>query len=63
MDQVVPFRVHGLVEKCSAPIYFGVPLLLGVHKEPRARTFWLALIAALIAVHDLTDWEATRTER
>ena len=63
VDQVVPFRMHGLIEKSSAPIYFGVPLLLGLHKEPRARMFWLALGVALIAVYNLTDWDAKQTGR
>lgn len=63
VDQVVPFRIHGLIEKNSAPIYFGVPLLLGLHRDPRARTLWLTVGAALITVYNLTDWDARRTNR
>ena len=63
VDHVVPFRIHGLIEKGSAPIYFGAPLLLGLQREPRARAFWLAVGAALVVVYNLTDWDATRTDR
>jgi hypothetical protein len=63
VDQVVPFRIHGLIEKNSAPIYFGVPLLLGLHREPKARAFWLTVGAALVTVYNLTDWDARHTNR
>lgn len=59
----VPFRVHGLIERNSAPIYFGLPPLLGLHREPRARALWLGVGAALIAVYNLTTWDAKRTDR
>ena len=61
LDQVVPFRAHGLIEKNSAPIYFGVPLLLGIHRETTARALWLTIGAALITVYNLTDWDARHT--
>ena len=63
VSKQVPFRLHGALERNSAPIYFGVPLLLGLQHEPRARAFWLAVGAALITVYNLTDWDAKRTAR
>lgn len=63
VDKVVPFRIHGLIEKNSAPVYFGLPLLLGLHREPKARALWLTVGAALITVYNLTDWDARRTDQ
>lgn len=63
VEKVVPFRIHGLIEKNSAPIYFGLPVLLGLHKEPKTRALWLTVGVALITVYNLTDWDARRTAR
>lgn len=59
----VPFKLHGLIERSSAPIYFGLPVLLGLHREPKARALWLGVGAALVIVYNLTDWDAKRTDR
>ena len=59
VDRVVPFGLHGAIEKNSAPLYFGLPLLLGIAREPKARAFWLAVGAALVTVYNLTDWNDT----
>ena len=59
----VPFRLHGLIERNSAPVYFGLPPLLGLHREPKARALWLGVGAALIAVYALTDWDAPSPTR
>ena len=59
----VPFRLHGTIERNSAPVYLGLPLLLGLHREPRARTLWLGVGAALVTVYNLTDWEAPSPTR
>lgn len=61
--RLVPFALHGFLEKSSAPISFGLPPALGLLRDPRARTYWLLLGAALVTVYNLTDWEATRTDR
>jgi hypothetical protein len=36
----------------------GLPLLPGAMRDGRARTFFLAVAAALAAVYALTDWHA-----
>lgn len=63
VSRVVPFRVHGTVEKSSTPLFVGLPLLAGLNREPRARAFWLGLGVALVVVYNLTDWDARRTAR
>ena len=59
----MPFKLHGVLERNSAPLYFGLPPLLGLAREPRARTYWLVLGAVLIAVYNLTDWDARPTDQ
>ncbi|MCU1546835.1 MAG: hypothetical protein JWP30_1935 [Homoserinimonas sp.] len=56
--KMVPFALHGLIEKGSSPVYALAPLLTGVAKEPKARAYWIAMGIALVAVYNLTDWEA-----
>jgi hypothetical protein len=58
VDPVVPLQTHRLVDLAALPVVLGLPPLLGLHREPRARTLWLVLGAALITVYALTDWEA-----
>ncbi len=56
--RLVPFRTHGTIERYSAPAFVALPWLTGALEERRARIFFLALGAALVAVHRLTDWDA-----
>jgi len=56
--RIVPFKVHGQIEKASGPVYVLAPLILGLAKEPRARAYWLAFGAVLVANFNLTDWTA-----
>jgi hypothetical protein len=63
VEKVVPFALHGVLKKNSAPIYFGLPLLLGLHREGKARAWWLVVGAALVVVYRMTDWDATPPSR
>ena len=63
VKKVVPFPVHGLVEKSSLPVYLLAPLVAKVHRDPRGRAYWIALGVILVAVYNLTDWSATRPGR
>jgi len=63
IKRLIPFKVHGLIEKYSGPAYVALPLLLGVHRNPRDRALWLGMGAALITAYNLTDWNATNTNR
>jgi hypothetical protein len=58
IDAKVSFRTHGRIDLASMPVVLGLPPLLGLHREPRARTLWLALGAGLVVVYALTDWDA-----
>lgn len=56
VQKIVPFPMHGLIDKASAPVYLLAPLLTGVARERKARAYWLLTAAALVAVYNLTDW-------
>lgn len=62
-QKVVPFALHGLIEKSSLPVYLLAPLVTGVAKERKARAYWLLLGVALVVVYNLTDWQAKKTDR
>lgn len=59
---LIPFTVHGVIEKYSAPAYLALPLLLGLHRRPRDRALWLGMGGALVIAYNLTDWNATDTD-
>jgi hypothetical protein len=58
LRKVLPLEVHRRIDLAAAPVFLAVPLLTGIAKEPRARVYWLAASAALLAVYALTDWSA-----
>lgn len=62
VKRLVPFRTHGLIEKANAPTFVLLPLLTGVLRDPRARAFFAAAGVALVAVYNLTDWDAPNTD-
>lgn len=60
---LLSFRTHGTVEKSSTPVYALAPLLTGVAREGKARVFWLLMGGVLVAVYNLTDWQAKNTSK
>lgn len=61
--KVVPFTLHGTIEKSSTPLFVLAPLIAGAARDSRSRLFWLAAGAALVTVYNLTDWDAKNTDR
>ena len=60
---LLSFRTHGTVEKSSIPVYALAPLLTGVARDGKARAFWLVMGTVLVAVYNLTDWQAKTRSR
>jgi hypothetical protein len=54
----IPFAAHGVIEKSSTPLYIVAPLIAGAQKDARSRAYWIAIGVALVAVYNLTDWNA-----
>lgn len=61
LRRIVPFRVHGLIEKYSSPLYVVLPLAAGTWDDRRSRVYFLAAGAVLVANFNLTNWNATST--
>ncbi|MDD1612667.1 MAG: hypothetical protein LUQ57_05940 [Methylococcaceae bacterium] len=55
--KLVPFRIHGWVERIVGPVLLLMPFLLGF--EGVARVFYFLIGATIIVVGLLTDYEAT----
>ncbi|WP_210481023.1 hypothetical protein [Naasia sp. SYSU D00948] len=60
VQKIVPFPMHGLIDKASAPLYLLAPFLTGVIRERRARNYWLLVGVTLVTVYNLTDWSAPK---
>ena len=58
VKRLIPFRAHGLTEISSAPLLLLLPWALGAFKQPKARTFFGMLLATVVTVYALTDWDA-----
>jgi hypothetical protein len=63
VQRLIPLRVHRRVDLAGAPAYVAVPLLTGAVRERRARVYWFATTAALLALYVLTDWDADPARR
>ena len=57
--RIVPFSVHGRIEKYSLPIYVVLPLAAGAWDDRRSRAYFLGAGAALLLNFNLTDWDAS----
>ena len=55
-QKIVPFPLHGMIDKASAPLYLLAPFLAGVFRERRARNWWILVGVTLVTVYNLTDW-------
>ena len=56
VQKIVPFPMHGLIDKASAPLYLLAPFVTGVIRERKARNWWLLVGTTLVVVYNLTDW-------
>ena len=61
VKRVVPFKIHGELEKFSAPVYLGLPRLSGAMSQKNA-VFFNAFFFLLVAVYNLTAWDADANE-
>jgi hypothetical protein len=58
VERIVPLQTHRLIDLAAMPVVLGLPPLVGLHREPRARALWLVLGVSLVVVYVLTDWDA-----
>lgn len=55
--KIIPFPVHGWIERIVGPALIVVPFILGFATEEIARNFYIAVGLVIIAVGVLTDYQ------
>lgn len=54
--KVIPFYIHGWIERIVGPVLIMVPFILGFDADTVARNFYVVMGAIIIAVGILTDY-------
>ncbi|MFB9990527.1 hypothetical protein ACFFLM_00805 [Deinococcus oregonensis] len=52
----ISFRQHGHLERLSLPVYFILPVSLGMLSRKRERFYFLTVLTGYAAAHLLTAW-------
>ncbi|MER2513286.1 MAG: hypothetical protein ABTQ25_12875 [Nitrosomonas ureae] len=55
--KIIPFTVHGWIERAVGPALIAVPFALGFSGDETARNFYIAAGVAIILVGALTDYQ------
>ena len=55
--KIIPFTLHGLIERVVGPLLVVIPFILGFANEAAARNFYIFIGIIIIIVGVLTDYE------
>lgn len=55
--KIIPFPVHGWIERVVGPALIAVPFILGFAADEIARNFYIAMGFVIIVVGVLTDYQ------
>lgn len=58
LKRLVPFPVHGAIEKWTGPTLFALVSLGGGLRKARNRNYLLAYAVSAFLIYNLTDWNA-----
>ncbi|MGH8562845.1 MAG: SPW repeat domain-containing protein [Gammaproteobacteria bacterium] len=58
---LIPFTIHGWVERVVGPLLIIVPFVLGFSAESTARNFYMAIGVVIVVVGWVTDYKGTET--
>ena len=56
--KLIPFAVHGWIERMVGPLLIAIPFILNFSTEEAARNFYIAMGIIIIVVGMLTDYQA-----
>ena len=59
---LIPFTIHGWVERVVGPLLIIVPFVLGFSTDLAARNFYVAIGVVIVLVGLLTDYKGTETQ-
>ncbi|GJL76416.1 hypothetical protein [Nitrosomonas sp.] len=54
--KIIPFTIHGWIERAVGPTLVAIPFILGFADEPVARNFYIAMGVIIIVVGLLTNY-------
>ncbi|MDV6341899.1 hypothetical protein R2103_08990 [Nitrosomonas sp. Is24] len=60
--KLIPFTVHGWIERMVGPLLIAIPFLLNFSTEEVARNFYIAMGITIILVGILTDYQAEASD-
>ncbi len=55
--KLIPFTIHGWIERLVGPSLIALPFILGFADEETARNFYIAMGVVIIGVGILTDYK------
>jgi len=61
--KLIPFTVHGWIERMVGPLLIAVPFILNFSDEEAARNFYIAMGIIIIVAGMLTDYQAEVRDR
>ena len=56
--KLIPFTVHGWIERMVGPLLIAIPFILNFSDEEAARNFYIAMGIIIIVAGMLTDYQA-----
>lgn len=56
--KIIPFTVHGWIERIVGPVLVAVPFVLGFANDEIARNFYIAVGIVIIIIGTLTDYRS-----
>lgn len=60
--KIIPFPIHGWIERIVGPTLVAVPFILGFSADEMARNFYIAAGVVIIAVGLLTDYQSKSSQ-
>ena len=61
--KLIPFTVHGWIERMVGPLLIAIPFILNFSDEEAARYFYIAMGIIIIVAGMLTDYQAEVRDR
>lgn len=61
--KIIPFTLHGWIERLVGPLLVLIPFILGFSDQEAARNFYVFIGIVIIAVGLLTDYEGTASQQ
>jgi hypothetical protein len=61
--KLIPFTIHGWIERLVGPSLIALPFILGFAEEETARNFYIAVGLVVIVLGFITDYQAVERDK